>query len=87
MFFNYFQDLCFENEDFVERIFMLCDSSRNGELGWTEFIFTMKLLYTVRFEDKVNLFFSVVEGGAMTFERLVKVCKMSLGKFSTDSLR
>jgi len=46
---------------------MLCDSSRNGELGWPEFIFTMKLLYTVRFEDKVYLFFSVVEGGAMTF--------------------
>jgi len=33
------------------------------------------------------MFFNVVEGGSMTFDRLVKVCKMSLGKFSSDTLK
>ena len=83
---NYFKDLYFENEGLVERIFVLCDKERNDTLSWDEFIFTIKLLYTIRLEDKVNLFFNVVEGGSMTFDKLEQICKMSLMRVISDEM-
>lgn len=53
--------LSLENKQLVKKIFKKADTTKNGYLGWDEFLESMKIIFTDSLELKIELFFDIID--------------------------
>eukprot|EP00347_Sterkiella_histriomuscorum_P016078 403354574 len=87
VFMNGMKQLSLDNTDFLERIFQSCDKDNNGYLQWEEFFSALKLISSSDVNDKIDLFFKIVDSdgnGMFSFDEIKEICYMSMSKVSVQ---
>jgi Ca2+-binding EF-hand superfamily protein len=77
--------LSLDNTDFLEKIFTSVDKSNKGYLVWEEFFAALKLISSTDLNDKIDLFFQIVDAdgnGSFSFPEIRQICQLSMSKIN-----
>ncbi len=78
--------LSLDNTDFLEKIFYSVDKNHKSYLTWDEFFAALKLISSKDLNDKIDLFFKLVDAdgnGLFSFDEIKSICQLSMSKLNT----
>lgn len=83
VFMNGLKQLCLDNTDFLDRIFSSVDKANKEYLTWEEFFAALKLISSSDLNDKIDLFFQIVDAdgnGNFSYDEIKEICELSMPK-------
>ena len=72
-----------DNTDFLDRIFNSVDKDLKDFLTWEEFFAALKLISSSDLNDKIDLFFQIVDSdgnGNFSYDEIKEICELSMPK-------
>jgi len=90
VFMNGLKQLCLDNTDFLEKIFSSVDKDNKEYLTWQEFFAAVKLISSSDLNDKIDLFFSIVDAdgnGNFSYEEIREICELSMSKIDLNKYK
>ena len=87
---NGLKQLCLDNTDFLEKIFCSVDKDKKEYLTWQEFFAAIKLISSSDLNDKIDLFFSIVDAdgnGNFSYEEIREICELSMSKIDLNKYK
>lgn len=82
---NGMKEMSIDNTDFLEKIFQSVDKKCTGYVKWDQFFATVKLVSSNNLQDKIDLFFNIVDSdgnGSFSFDEIKDICKFSISKIA-----
>ncbi len=90
VFMNGMKQQYLDNTDFLVRIFNSVDKDNKDYLTWEEFFAALKLISSSDLNDKIDLFFQIVDSdgnGNFSYDEIKEICELSMPKVDLDGRR